>query len=95
VADQDDGNTRAGDDRTDDGRRGGGRERRYPARDQLIAVLLEKIANDHYPSSTMMDLVEENLQPQHVPVYAEILLDKIRADQFPSLDLIKRVAALS
>jgi hypothetical protein len=67
----------------------------YDARDQLMAVLLDKIANDAYPSGTMMDLVEELLRPEHVPVYTEVLLAKIRDDEFPSLDLIKRVRDLA
>lgn len=70
-------------------------EERYSARDRLMATLLEKVATDPYPSATMMDIVEENLLPQHVPVYSEILLEKIRADQFPSLDLIKRLSTLT
>jgi hypothetical protein len=67
----------------------------YDARDQLMAVLLDKIANDAYPSATMMDVVEGLLRPEHLPVYAEVLLDKIRADEFPSLDLIRRVQGLA
>lgn len=70
-------------------------EERYSPRDQLLATLLQKVAEDTYPSSTMLDLVEENLQPQHVPVYSEILLAKIRADTYPSLDLIRRLSALA
>jgi hypothetical protein len=76
-------------------RAGEHREEQYSARDQLMATLLQKVADDAYPSSTMMDLVEENLQPHHVPVYSEILLDKIRADQYPSIDLIRRLSDLA
>lgn len=64
-------------------------------RHELLAVLLDAIENDRYPSGTMMDHVEQLLRPEEVPDYADVLLDKIRADQFPSHDLVRRVRALS
>jgi hypothetical protein len=61
---------------------------------ELFELLLDKVAKDPYPSSTMMDLIEELLTPEDVPVYAAVLMDKIRKDQFPSLDLMTRVRDL-
>jgi hypothetical protein len=43
----------------------------------------------------MMDMIEEILQPEDVPRYAAVLLDKIRADEFPSLDMLKRAQSLA
>ena len=57
-------------------------------------ILLDKVAKDPYPSTTMMDLIEELLTPEDVPAYAAVLMDKIRKDQFPSLDLMTRVRDL-
>lgn len=57
---------------------------------QLVNLLLEKIQSDPYPSVTMMDMLEEILQPDERPAYAAVLMDKIRGDQFPSLDMIAR-----
>jgi hypothetical protein len=61
---------------------------------QLLRSLLKKVANDPYPSETMMDTVEELLTPDTLPAYAKVLLDKIENDQFPSTSMIDRVKQL-
>lgn len=63
-------------------------------RDHLLAVLLEKVSQDQYPSSTMMDLIEQMLPPEQLSDYARVLLDKIQDDRFPSLDMVRRLSAL-
>jgi hypothetical protein len=67
---------------------------RYDVRREVLRVLLSKIADDPYPSGTMMDMVEQMLEPAEVPAYAEVLMDKIRRDRFPSLNMLERVAKL-
>ena len=62
---------------------------------EVFQTLIEKVQQDPYPSATMMDMLEEMLRPEDVQTYASILLDKIRADNFPSLDLLRRVQALA
>ena len=62
---------------------------------QILEVLLAKVENDPYPSVTMLNMIEEILQPDDVPRYATMLLDKIRGDEFPSLDMLKRAQALA
>jgi len=69
-------------------------DREFDSRRELLGLLLEKVDADPYPSSTMMDIIEDLLGPDEVAAYARVLMAKIRADQFPSLDLINRVAAL-
>lgn len=63
-------------------------------RDHLLALLLEKVSQDQYPSSTMMDLIEQMLPPEQLSDYARVLLDKIQDDRFPSLDMVRRLSAL-
>jgi len=63
-------------------------------RGDLLAVLLKKVDQDQYPSSTMMDLIEEMLPPEQLSDYARVLLDKIQDDRFPSLDMVRRLSAL-
>jgi hypothetical protein len=63
-------------------------------KEQLLAVLLEKIDADPYPSASMMDLAEQLLTPRTLPVYAQVLMRKIRQDTFPSVDMMKRVTAM-
>lgn len=62
---------------------------------QLVALLLEKIDADPYPSGTMMDLLEEIALPDERAALAAVLMDKIRRDAFPSLDMMCRARDLS
>jgi hypothetical protein len=68
--------------------------RQYDVRREVLKVLLGKVAEDPYPSGTMMDMIEEMLEPDEVPAYAEVLMDKIRQDRFPSFGMLERVAKL-
>ena len=63
-------------------------------RDELVTGLIERISTDPYPSTTMLDLVEQSMGPDHVGDYAEVLMEKIRQDQYPSMALIDRVRGL-
>ena len=64
------------------------------ARGALMTALLEKVQEDKYPSSTMLDLIEELLTEEEEPAYVLLLQEKIREDRFPSISLIKRLVAL-
>jgi hypothetical protein len=64
-------------------------------RRQLLEVLLAKVEQDTYPSSTMLDLIEELIGPDELEDYAGVLMAKVRNDQFPSLDLMNRVRSLT
>lgn len=41
----------------------------------------------------MMDLVEQLLAPDEVPVYVWILWDKVKNERFPNLNLMRRLMA--
>ncbi|GAA3836055.1 hypothetical protein [Nocardioides panacisoli] len=60
---------------------------------EVLRLLLQKIDDDPYPSTTMMDMVEGLLRPEEVPAYVAILMDKIQADTFPSINLLNRITA--
>lgn len=64
-------------------------------RGQLFAALLRKVERDQYPSTTVMDLIEEMADDEQRTAYCQVLLDKVQEDTFPSLDLIRRVHALT
>jgi len=64
------------------------------ARIELLRVLMEKMAEETYPSATMMDTIEELMLPQELPVYAKLLVDRIEAERFPSIDMINRLRNL-
>ncbi|HEX6876273.1 MAG TPA: hypothetical protein VF165_11495 [Nocardioidaceae bacterium] len=67
----------------------------YDVHGEVLRVLLSKVQADPYPSGTMMDMIEQMLEPDQVPAYAEILMEKIRRDRFPSLEMLQRVAKLA
>jgi hypothetical protein len=64
------------------------------ARIELLRILMEKMAEETYPSATMMDTIEELMLPQELPVYAKLLVDRIEAERFPSIDMINRLRNL-
>ena len=65
------------------------------AQERLVAMLVDKIAQDRFPSITMMEFVERNLRPDQREQYLHVLLDKIQDDRFPSLEMMRRVERLS
>jgi hypothetical protein len=60
-------------------------------REALIGVMIDKVRKDRFPSATMMDLIEQNLDEDQLDEYGQVLLDKIADDRFPSYDMIKRL----
>ena len=63
-------------------------------RGDLLALLIKKVEEDQYPSTTMMDMIESQLTPDEVSEYARVLLDKVQGDTYPSIDLIRRLRDL-
>jgi hypothetical protein len=70
-------------------------EARDGVRQELLGMLLDKVEADRFPSATMLDLVEELVGPEEIGLYAEVLMSKIREDTYPSMDLIRRISALT
>ena len=64
------------------------------ARAELVVTLLEKLHEDPFPSTTMLDLVEALLTPEEQPAYVLFLQDKLRADRFPSIPLLNRLTRI-
>ena len=64
------------------------------ARGALVATLLEKVRDDPFPSTTMLDLIEELLTPEEEPAYVMFLQDKLRQERFPSIPMLNRLTRL-
>ncbi|TWD81694.1 hypothetical protein FB561_2815 [Kribbella amoyensis] len=64
-------------------------------RERLVDILLEKVADERFPSTTTLDLIESLLRPDEVPVYAQVLLRQVRSEPYPSLAMLRRIAALT
>ena len=64
-------------------------------REQVLDLLLDKIRQDRYPSSTMMDDVEQLLTPWRRAEYADVLIEKVQDSRYPSRAMIQRLLRLS
>jgi hypothetical protein len=64
------------------------------ARAALVATLLQKIAEDRYPSTTMLNLVEQLLTEEEQPAYVQFLQQRLRDDRFPSIPMLDRLVKL-
>ena len=71
------------------------RGRGINVRGEMVDMLLERIARERHPSAAMMDVVEQLLSPDDVPVYAGILFDKVKTERYPSLPMIRRLLAFT
>jgi hypothetical protein len=60
-------------------------------RGQLVHMLLDKVAADNYPSTTMLDLIEEIVTDDERLDYIAVLWEKVRDDTYPSLALMTRL----
>jgi hypothetical protein len=65
------------------------------AREMLLDVLLDKVADDRFPSISMLDLIESLLRPDEVQIYVRLLLRKVRRENYPSIPMLRRIAALA
>lgn len=67
---------------------------RDDARAALLRTLLEKVSEERYPSTTMLDLIEELLTEEEYPAYVQFLQGRLRDDRFPSIPMLKRLTNL-
>ena len=63
-------------------------------RAKYLRLMMERVREDHYPSTTHMDLIERALPPQWIPDYLDILLEKVADDGQPSISMLKRIGML-
>ena len=57
----------------------------------LAGILLEKVREERYPSSTQLTIIEEVLPPQLLSRYVEVLLEKVAQDERPSIPMLQRI----
>ncbi len=62
--------------------------------DAVYGTLIDKIRQDRYPSASYMDMVEAGMTDRQLPDYFAALLEKVSDDQFPSMDMLKRLTGL-
>jgi hypothetical protein len=54
-------------------------------------VLLDKIRQDVYPSTTHMDMFEAVAPPRQMGQYLAHLMERIEAEPHPSIPMMKRI----
>ena len=64
------------------------------ARAALVYTLLQKVKDDRYPSTTMLDLIEQLLTPEEIPAYVVFLQERLREDRYPSIPMLDRLVSL-
>jgi hypothetical protein len=65
---------------------------RMEGRAVLAGMLLNRVKQDRFPSSTEMDLIEEVIPPQLLSRYAEVLLEKVAQENRPSISMLHRLS---
>lgn len=68
---------------------------RQEAQTAIARLLLGKIRSDTYPSSTHMDMLEQMMPRALRSEYFDVLLEKVSADQWPSISMLKRMSRLT
>jgi hypothetical protein len=58
----------------------------------FAGILLKRVREERYPSTTQMDLIEQVIPPQLLPRYVEALLEKVSQESRPSISLLHRLA---
>ena len=58
-------------------------------------ILLARVRQDQYPSTTHMNLLEQSLPDDMVEDYVNVLFEKILTDPVPSIPMLKRVQRLT
>ncbi|TDW90848.1 MULTISPECIES: hypothetical protein [Kribbella] len=64
-------------------------------RELMLNLLLDKVAEQRFPSLAMLDLVESLLQPDEVEIYVRLLVRRMREENYPSLPIMRRIAELT
>ncbi|NIK61615.1 hypothetical protein [Kribbella shirazensis] len=69
--------------------------RKRQARELLLDTLFDKVEKDRFPSISMLDMIESLLRPDEVQIYVRLLLRKTRREMYPSIPILRRIAALA
>ena len=60
----------------------------------LLEALLQKVNDENYPSTEMLDLIEDLLAPEEIAEYVEFLTERVTEETYPSMPLLRRLAKL-
>lgn len=60
-------------------------------RTQILENLLQRVREDKYPSTTVLDMIESMLHDDDIDEYTSLLFEAVRDDRYPSMDLMRRL----
>ena len=66
-----------------------------PIQERFAEVLLEKIRNDQYPSSTHMSMLEASASDRVLLEYLLHLMERIEEEPHPSISMMHRIQSLA
>ena len=69
-------------------------EERLSLHDQFYALMLDMVRGDQYPSTQMLDLLEQTMLGHERVELARILMEKISHDRYPSIMMLNRLARI-
>jgi hypothetical protein len=67
---------------------------RVDIRAEVVNLLLDMVARDRYPSTTMLGMIEELATPDERVLYARVLMDNISSSPHPSIPMLRRLVSL-
>jgi hypothetical protein len=70
------------------------RDDQLDIRGEVVALLMDKVMNDRYPSVTLLDMIELLMSPEERDAYAQMLMDKVTSSRYPSIPMLRRLLAL-
>jgi hypothetical protein len=70
-------------------------ERRLTLHDRYYGMLLDKVREERYPSTQMLDMLEQGMLGHEREELIDVLLGKVEADRYPSLQMLRRIARIA
>jgi hypothetical protein len=65
------------------------------ARNAIARLLIEKVRQDKYPSTTQMEIIEQMMPQYLLRDYLNVLLEKVMTDSSPSIPMLRRLARIA
>ena len=67
-------------------------EKAPPAQERYLAMLMERIRQDRYPSHQLLDRIESAFwAPEQIVAYVDLLLEKVDESWYPSKQILDRI----
>jgi hypothetical protein len=58
--------------------------------------LLDRVRADRYPSTVMLDMLEQGIQDgEQRSAFVDVLLAKVQQDRYPSMPMLARIARIA